>query len=49
VCKVLIDDCFLEPDELAQRYHHRNGLPCGELITKKDNGDEVHTAGYAGE
>jgi hypothetical protein len=48
VCKVLIDDCFLEPDELVQRYHHRNGLPCGELITKKDNGDEVHTAGYAG-
>lgn len=48
VCKIHIGDSFIEADELVERYHHRNGLPCGELITRKDNGDGVHTAGYAG-
>lgn len=48
VCKIHVGDSFIEADELVEKYHHRNGLPCGELITKKDNGDEVHTAGYAG-
>lgn len=48
VCKIHVGDSFVESDELVEKYHHRNGLPCGELITRKVNGDEVHTAGYAG-
>lgn len=48
VCKIQIGNSFIEADELAEKYHHRNGLPCGELITRKNDRDEVHTAGYAG-
>lgn len=48
VCKVHVGDSFIEADELVEKYHHRNGLPCGELITRKNDRDEVHTAGYAG-
>lgn len=48
VCKILVDNEYIESDELLNSYRHRNGLPCGMLVKKKSDGHDAWVHGSEG-